>query len=83
MKADFLPALDEDQANMFSQSELRLYQHAQDHMLLIRDILVYPSLFGDIVGESQKLSRFQVDSGGSKRSHETRRLREAARRGDE
>ena len=50
MEADFLPALDEDQANMFTQSELHLYQHAQDHSLLTRDILGYPSLFGYILG---------------------------------
>ena len=65
MEAGFLPALDEDQANMFTPLELqRLYQHAQDHRLLTRDILGYPSLFGDILGSPliSKLSRFQVDS---------------------
>ena len=36
IKADILPALDEDQADMFTPSELRLYQHAQDHRLLTR-----------------------------------------------
>ena len=50
MEAGFLPALDKDQADMFTPSELRLYQHAQDHRLLTRDILGYPSLFGDILG---------------------------------
>ena len=50
MEAGFLPALDKDQADMFTPSELRLYQHAQDPRLLTRDILGYPSLFGDILG---------------------------------
>ena len=50
MEAGFPPALDEDQADMFTPSELRLYRHAQDHRLLTRDILGYPSLFGDILG---------------------------------
>ena len=50
MEAGFLPALDEDQANMFTPSELRLYRHVQDHWLLTLDILGYPSLFGDILG---------------------------------
>ena len=50
MEAGFLPALDKDQADMFTPSELRLYQHAQDHRLLTLDILGYPSLFGDILG---------------------------------
>ena len=55
MEAGFLQALDEDQADhdMFTQSELRLCRHAQDHRLLTRtrDILGYdPSLFGDILG---------------------------------
>ena len=50
MEAGFLPALDEDQADMFDQQELRLYQLAQDHRLLTRYILGYPSLFGDILG---------------------------------
>ena len=31
IEVGFLPALDKDQANMFTQSELRLYRHAQDH----------------------------------------------------
>ena len=39
MEAGFLPALDEDQADMFTPSEFRLYKHAQDHRLLTRDIL--------------------------------------------
>ena len=50
MEAGFLPALDKDQADMFTQSELRLYQHAEDHRLLTRDILGYPSLYGYILG---------------------------------
>ena len=54
MEAGFLPALDEDQAEMFTLSEfkLRLYRHAQDHRLLTRDILRlgYPSFFGNILG---------------------------------
>ena len=52
MEAGFLQALDEDQADMFTPSELRVYQHAQDsdRRLLTRDILGYPSLFGDILG---------------------------------
>ena len=45
----FLPALDEDQANLSTPKELRLYLHAQDHRLLTRDMLGYPSLFGDII----------------------------------
>ena len=52
---EFLPALDEDQANMLTPKELRLYLHAQDHRLLTRDILGYPSLFGDILGLSIRL----------------------------
>ena len=52
MEAGFLPALDEDQAGMFTPSELRLYQHAHNHRLLSRDILGYPSLFADILGLS-------------------------------
>ena len=55
MEAGFLPALDEDQANMFTPLELQLYQHAQDHRLLTLDILGYPSLFGDILGLSTRL----------------------------
>ena len=50
VEAGFLAVLDEDQANMFIPSELRLYLHAQDHRLLSRDILDHPSLFGDILG---------------------------------
>ena len=50
MEAGFLPAPDEDQADMFTPSELRLYLHVQDHRLLTRDILGYPSLFGNILG---------------------------------
>ena len=49
VEADFLPVLDEDQAYMLTPSELRLYQHAQDHRLLTLNILGYPSLFGDIL----------------------------------
>ena len=50
MAAGFLPALDEDQADMFTPLELLLYRHAQDHRLLTGDILGYPSVFGDILG---------------------------------
>ena len=49
MEAGFVPALDEDQADMFTPSELRLYLLAQDHRLLTQDIVGYPSLFGDIL----------------------------------
>ena len=56
MEASFLPALDEDQADRFTPSELLLYRHAhcQDHRLLYRDILCYPSLFGGILGLSTR-----------------------------
>ena len=37
MEAGFLPALDEDQANMFTPLELRLYRHAQNHRLLSQE----------------------------------------------
>ena len=50
MEAGFHPALDEDQDDMFTMSELRLYRHVQDHRLLTRDILGYPSSFSDILG---------------------------------
>ena len=50
MEAGFLPALDEDQSDMFTPLELRQYRHAQDYGLITRDILGYPSLFGDILG---------------------------------
>ena len=54
IEAGFLSVLDvhvdENQANMFIPSELRLYQYTQDHRLLTRDILGYPSLFGNILG---------------------------------
>ena len=50
MEVGFLPALDKDQAYMFTQSELRLYQHAQDHSLQTLDILGCLSVFGDILG---------------------------------
>ena len=50
MEAGFHPALDEDQGDMFTMSELRLYRHVQDHRLLTWDIVSYPSLFGDILG---------------------------------
>ena len=36
---------------MFTPSELRLYQHAQDHSLLTLDILGCLSVFGDILGQ--------------------------------
>ena len=54
MQAGFLPALDEDRADMFTPLELHLYRHAQDHRLLSLDILGYPSLFGDILGLSTR-----------------------------
>ena len=44
IEAGFLPAVDEDQANMFTPSELRLYRHAQDHTLNW-DIPGYPIFF--------------------------------------
>ena len=50
MEAGFHPALDEDQDDMFTMSELRLYRHVQDHSLLTQDILGYPSSFSDILG---------------------------------
>ena len=50
MEAGFLPALDKDQAHMFTPLELRLYRHAQDQRLLTRDILGHPSLHGYILG---------------------------------
>ena len=43
IKAGFLPALDKDQADMFTPSELRLYRHAQDHRLNW-DIPGYPGI---------------------------------------
>ena len=52
LEAGFVPALDKDQAYMFTPSELRLYRHAQDRRLLSRDILGYPILFGNILGLS-------------------------------
>ena len=44
MEAGFLPALDEDQADMFTPLELRLYRHApsQDHRLLTGICWVIP-----------------------------------------
>ena len=54
MEAGFLPALDKDQAYMFTPLEFLLYLHAQDQRLLTRDILGYPSLFGDILGLSTR-----------------------------
>jgi len=63
-------------------SELRLYRHAQDHRLLSRDILGYPSLFGNMLAQPL-ISKVIPFSGGLRRSHETCRRREAARRGDE
>ena len=55
MEAGFLPALDQDQAYMFIPLEFLLYRYAQDQRLLTRDILGYPSLFGDILGLSTRL----------------------------
>ena len=56
MEDGFLPALDKDQADMFTSSEFLLYRHAQDHRLLSRDILGYPNLFkfDDILGLSTR-----------------------------
>ena len=65
MEGSFLPALDKDQAYMFIPSELRLYWHAQDHRLLSRDILGYPSLFqvGNILAQPL-ISKVILFSGG-------------------
>ena len=82
MEGSFLPALDKEQTYMFTPSELRLYRHAQDHRLLSRDILGYPSLFGNILAQPL-ISKVIPFSGGLRGSHETCRRREAARRGDE
>ena len=49
METGFLPALDENQADIFTPSELLLFRHARDHRLLTQDILGYPNLFGDIL----------------------------------
>ena len=48
IKAGFLPALDEDQADMFTLWELHLYRHAQDHRLN-RDIPGYPGIYQFLV----------------------------------
>ena len=42
MEAGFLPALDKDQADRFTPSELCLYQHwhAQDHRLLTLNMIL-------------------------------------------
>ena len=77
MEAVFLPALDEDQADMFTQSELRLYRHAEDHRLLTRDIPVY-SRFGDILGQPL-ISKVIPFSGGQWRFKEESRPAAAAR----
>ena len=50
MEAGFLPAMDEDQADTFTPSELHLYQQAQDYKLLTWDILGDSSIFGDFLG---------------------------------
>ena len=55
MEAGFLPALEKDQADMFTLLELLLYLHAQDQSLLTKDILGHPSLFGGILGLSTRL----------------------------
>ena len=55
MEAGFLPALDKDQAYMFTLLEFLLYQYAHDQRLLTRDFLGYPSLFGDILCLSTRL----------------------------
>ena len=65
MEAGFLPALDKDQAYMFTPSELPLYRHAQDHRLLTLDILCYPGLFGDILDQPlTRISKVIPISGG-------------------
>ena len=48
IKAGFLPSMDEDQADMFTPSELHLYRHAQDHRLN-RDIPGYPWIYQFLV----------------------------------
>ena len=71
--AGFLPAPDDDQADMFTPSELHQYQHAQDHRLLTLNILGYPSLFGDILGQTRALiivSKIILFSGGQWRFEE-------------
>ena len=74
MEAVFLPALDEDQADMmFTQWELRLYRHAQDHRLVLtQDILGNPSLFGDIL-DQPLISKVIQFSGGQWRFKEESR----------
>ena len=72
VEAGFLPALDKDQAYMFTPSELPLYQHAQDHRLLTLDILGYPCLFGDILGQPL-ISKVIPFSGGQWRFNEESR----------
>ena len=73
--------------SIFTQSELRLYRHDQDHRLLKRISWVIPVyLVISLVTPDMKsfsVFRWTLDSGGSKRSHETSHRREAARRGDE
>ena len=49
IEAGFLPAMDEDQADMFTPSELHLYRHAQDHRLN-RDIPGYPGIIPGYTG---------------------------------
>ena len=48
IKAGFLPAMDEDQADMFTPSELHLYRHAKDHRLN-RDIPGCPGIYQFLV----------------------------------
>ena len=67
IEAGFLPAVDEDQANMFTPSELRVYRHAQDHRLNW-DIQGYPTRnipgYTGIRWLLHMISHFiQVDSG--------------------
>ena len=85
METGFLPALDKDQAYMFTPSELPLYQHAQDHRLLTLDILGYPSFFGDIL-DQPLISKVIPFSGGqwkfNKESLDSQPPR-GSRRGDE
>ena len=73
MEGSFLTALDKDQAYMFTPSELRMYRHAQDHRLQSRDILGYPSLFGNILAQPL-ISKVIPFSGGLRSSKESRDL---------
>ena len=50
----FSPSTGRRSGQYVTPSELCLYWHAQDHSLLTRNILVYPSLFGDTLGLSTR-----------------------------